>query len=31
VISLAAYLAGISQHEAALELAKMLGLKGSGA
>jgi hypothetical protein len=30
VISLAAYLAGISQHEAAQELAKMLDLKGSG-
>lgn len=31
VISLAAYLAGISQYEAAQELAKMLGLKGTGA
>lgn len=29
VISLAAYLADISQHEAALKLAKMLGLKGA--
>nr|WP_243444148.1 hypothetical protein [Acetobacter persici] len=28
VISLAAYLAGVTQYEAALELAKMLGLKG---
>lgn len=29
IISLAAYLAGITQYEAACELAKMLGLKGS--
>ncbi|WP_212372983.1 hypothetical protein [Acetobacter persici] len=28
VISLAAYLAGVTQYEAACELAKMLGLKG---